>query len=330
MSVYPRTSLSLPHRATSTMPPRKKGKGKVAGKTTASIAGGGATAAGASTRSGQAAQTRTPAAASSSQAAQDSSAPVATTATTAVSAASTPVVANPTPAVVAPGVAQQVLVFDRSESRFQYQVEVMRVVTPVAMGTPAAPRAPAPARSAWGAPRAPTATAQTQRPPKLERIAGDSQVAEQVIQYLRKQAEPDIFEDTIYISNEDSNAKVLYAEAPLTLPEGGLFEVNIPQVGGDAATQAGGQPQPQPQPDSATGNFQVKVALIARGVAGAFFPTKPQEADKSGNAVAGTVVDTHITHPFINDFYLLSHAGILGTSRPAHYSVSDLAIKYSA
>ena len=43
--------------------------------------------------------------------------------------------------------------------------------------------------------------------------------------------------------------------------------------------------------------------------------------NKSGNCFAGTVVDREVTHPTDHDFYLLSHAGILGTSRPAHYSV---------
>ena len=42
---------------------------------------------------------------------------------------------------------------------------------------------------------------------------------------------------------------------------------------------------------------------------------------KSGNVLAGTVVDTGITHPVENDFYLCSHGGIIGTSRPAHYSI---------
>ncbi|RLM86725.1 hypothetical protein C2845_PM04G04760 [Panicum miliaceum] len=43
--------------------------------------------------------------------------------------------------------------------------------------------------------------------------------------------------------------------------------------------------------------------------------------DKSGNILPGTVVDTSICHPNEFDFYLCSHAGIQGTSRPAHYHV---------
>lgn len=42
---------------------------------------------------------------------------------------------------------------------------------------------------------------------------------------------------------------------------------------------------------------------------------------KSGNVPPGTVVDTVITHPVDFDFFLCSHFGIQGTSRPAHYYV---------
>ncbi|KAJ3834977.1 argonaute-like protein [Lentinula raphanica] len=52
-----------------------------------------------------------------------------------------------------------------------------------------------------------------------------------------------------------------------------------------------------------------------------FFPTSMSDADKSGNCPAGTVVDQEIGHPTDLDFYLQSHGGLLGTSRPAHYSV---------
>lgn len=42
---------------------------------------------------------------------------------------------------------------------------------------------------------------------------------------------------------------------------------------------------------------------------------------RSGNIPAGTTVDDVITHPTEFDFYLCSHAGIQGTSRPSHYHV---------
>ncbi len=50
-----------------------------------------------------------------------------------------------------------------------------------------------------------------------------------------------------------------------------------------------------------------------------FFPISPNDADKSGNLPPGVVVDTQVTSSNHNDFYLLSHAGLQGTSRPAHY-----------
>ncbi|KAJ7232048.1 Piwi domain-containing protein [Mycena haematopus] len=52
-----------------------------------------------------------------------------------------------------------------------------------------------------------------------------------------------------------------------------------------------------------------------------FFPVNDKDADHSGNCPAGTVVDRDIGHPTEYDFYLQSHGGLLGTSRPAHYSV---------
>lgn len=42
---------------------------------------------------------------------------------------------------------------------------------------------------------------------------------------------------------------------------------------------------------------------------------------KSGNVPPGTVVDTVIVHPRQFDFYLCSHNGLLGTSKPTHYHV---------
>ncbi|KAM0912631.1 hypothetical protein ACQ4PT_012687 [Festuca glaucescens] len=48
---------------------------------------------------------------------------------------------------------------------------------------------------------------------------------------------------------------------------------------------------------------------------------KREMTDKSGNILPGTVVDLMICHPTEFDFYLCSHAGIQGTSRPTHYHV---------
>lgn len=52
-----------------------------------------------------------------------------------------------------------------------------------------------------------------------------------------------------------------------------------------------------------------------------FFPESSKDADRSGNVKAGTVVDTGVCHPVENDFFLMSHAGLQGTSRPTHYHV---------
>ncbi|KAI0094028.1 Piwi domain-containing protein [Irpex rosettiformis] len=51
-----------------------------------------------------------------------------------------------------------------------------------------------------------------------------------------------------------------------------------------------------------------------------FFP-RDGEGDRSGNCHPGLVVDTELAHSTYLDFYLQSHAGILGTSRPSHYVV---------
>ncbi|KAF2300713.1 hypothetical protein GH714_015302 [Hevea brasiliensis] len=51
------------------------------------------------------------------------------------------------------------------------------------------------------------------------------------------------------------------------------------------------------------------------------FPVDRGQTDRSGNVLPGTVIDTKICHPKEFDFYLNSHAGIQGTSRPTHYHV---------
>jgi len=60
------------------------------------------------------------------------------------------------------------------------------------------------------------------------------------------------------------------------------------------------------------------------------FGQNPRDTDRKGNVVPGTVVDTGIvdTHRF--DFFLYGHAGIQGTSVPAHYTVLHDENNFSA
>ncbi|KAF2089309.1 Piwi-domain-containing protein [Saccharata proteae CBS 121410] len=53
-----------------------------------------------------------------------------------------------------------------------------------------------------------------------------------------------------------------------------------------------------------------------------FYPTKEQDAEgKAKNVHPGTVVDRGVTGERLFDFYLVAHAGLQGTSKPAHYIV---------
>jgi eukaryotic translation initiation factor 2C len=47
----------------------------------------------------------------------------------------------------------------------------------------------------------------------------------------------------------------------------------------------------------------------------------PERGDRNGNALPGTLVETGVTHPFENDFYLVGHVALKGTARPMHYHV---------
>lgn len=67
-------------------------------------------------------------------------------------------------------------------------------------------------------------------------------------------------------------------------------------------------------------NPKITVIIVGKRHHVRFFPTAGG-GDKSGNCPAGTVVDRDVVHPTEFDFYLQSHGGLLGTSRPAHYSI---------
>ncbi|KAG4066948.1 hypothetical protein HA402_007696 [Bradysia odoriphaga] len=54
-----------------------------------------------------------------------------------------------------------------------------------------------------------------------------------------------------------------------------------------------------------------------------FFPGKTEigRNDRNNNVPAGTIVDTEITHPNENHFYLVSHQSIQGVSKPTKYCI---------
>ncbi|PSS32032.1 hypothetical protein PHLCEN_2v2209 [Hermanssonia centrifuga] len=61
-----------------------------------------------------------------------------------------------------------------------------------------------------------------------------------------------------------------------------------------------------------------------------FFPSDRSQGDKNGNCNPGLVVDKGIVHSKLMDFYLQSHSGIIGTSRPSHYIVLKNGPQWSA
>jgi eukaryotic translation initiation factor 2C len=70
-------------------------------------------------------------------------------------------------------------------------------------------------------------------------------------------------------------------------------------------------------------NVKAKITLIIVGKRHhiRMFPQNQGDGDRSGNCQAGTTIDEGLGHPTEFDYYQLTHGGLLGTSRPAHYSV---------
>ena len=66
---------------------------------------------------------------------------------------------------------------------------------------------------------------------------------------------------------------------------------------------------------------KVSIVVVGKRHHTRFYPTKEEEADRSGNPKNGTVVDRGITSEKHWDFFLQAHTGLQGTARPAHYVV---------
>ncbi|KAJ8566440.1 hypothetical protein ON010_g6682 [Phytophthora cinnamomi] len=60
------------------------------------------------------------------------------------------------------------------------------------------------------------------------------------------------------------------------------------------------------------------------------FPVNSRDADRKGNVMPGTVIDTGVVNPHRFDFFLYGHSGIQGTTVPAHYTVLHDENKMSA
>ncbi|KAF2030411.1 Piwi-domain-containing protein, partial [Setomelanomma holmii] len=53
-----------------------------------------------------------------------------------------------------------------------------------------------------------------------------------------------------------------------------------------------------------------------------FYPINPADMEgKDKNCKPGTLVHTTVTSPYFKEFFLQSHAGLVGTAKPAHYFV---------
>ncbi|KAL5492905.1 hypothetical protein ACEPAI_4353 [Sanghuangporus weigelae] len=77
--------------------------------------------------------------------------------------------------------------------------------------------------------------------------------------------------------------------------------------------------------------YKPKLTYIAcsKGHQTRFYPTKAEDADRTSNSLAGTVVDQGVTSVYDYDFYLQAHAGTQGIARAAHYTVLHDDNKFS-
>lgn len=81
--------------------------------------------------------------------------------------------------------------------------------------------------------------------------------------------------------------------------------------------------------------LQITAVIVSKRHHTRFYPEsnakeKIEKMEKNGNVLPGTVVDSGVTSPYYFDFLLVSHAGIKGTSKPAHYFVLENEMKFTA
>ncbi|GME48338.1 Protein argonaute 1-like [Neofusicoccum parvum] len=82
-------------------------------------------------------------------------------------------------------------------------------------------------------------------------------------------------------------------------------------------------------------NLEITAVIVSKRHHTRFYPPSSAQEDiekiaKNGNVLPGTVVESGITSPCYFDFFLVSHEGIQGTSKPAHYFVIENGMKFSA
>lgn len=64
---------------------------------------------------------------------------------------------------------------------------------------------------------------------------------------------------------------------------------------------------------------RILVCVCAKRHNTRFFAKEREQTDRTGNLPSGLCVDRSVTHPYAFDFFLQSHAGLVGTARPTHY-----------
>ena len=76
-----------------------------------------------------------------------------------------------------------------------------------------------------------------------------------------------------------------------------------------------------PPQDTKKGLPNITIIIVGKRHHTRFYPTRLEDADKSGNPKNGTIVDRGVTETHNWDFFLQSHTALQGTARPAHYYI---------